>query len=277
MVFSPDATGQLFARRRHRFKRRYYRLALTYFIMPTISAARLPIGNRSMQLFCRLRFFGSYVKNVGLRSRFIRISQIIQTSLLWSASGERPISQAVVRRCQIEKTVAARWSYFLKRSCSTQITSLPAYHVRASSKIERHGTHSLMKRRSLLMIFVALVALAQAVFALCRAFRWFEAGADLLGQGIILLPVVGLVAIAWGASVISIALVYVLFALGLLWHKHWARWVGFAVAAVNLLLVFSLLIQGEAVSRSMFWLIAPVTIMAYLLWPSEKAAAAADR
>jgi hypothetical protein len=37
------------------------------------------------------------------------------------------------------------------------------------------------------------------------------------------------------------------------------------VAAINILLVINVVIQGESVSRAGFWLIGPIIIAAYLL------------
>ena len=64
-----------------------------------------------------------------------------------------------------------------------------------------------------------------------------------------------------------------LFAVGLLLQKSWAWWLGLIVAAISILLVLNVVIQGESVSRAAFWLIAPIIIAAYLLSPSGRAAA----
>ena len=130
-----------------------------------------------------------------------------------------------------------------------------------------------MKSRSPLLIFVAVLAIVQAALGVIRAFEWFDVGTDLLGQGILLLPFVGLIALARGALVISVALAYVLFAAGLLGRRQWARWVGLFVAAINVLLVVNVIINGESVARAGLWLIAPVVIAAYLLSPSGRPAA----
>lgn len=106
-----------------------------------------------------------------------------------------------------------------------------------------------------------------------RAFQWFDVGADLLGQGLLLLPFVGVIAFARGALVISVAMLYALFAVGLLLQTSWVWWLGLSVAAISVLLVLNAVIQGESVSRAGFWLIAPIIIAAYLLSRSGRAAA----
>ena len=124
-----------------------------------------------------------------------------------------------------------------------------------------------------MLIFIAILAFGQAVLGVFRALQWFEVGADLFGQGIILLPFIGVIAIAVGALVSGLAMLYVLFAVGLVLEKSWAWWLGLIVSAINVLLVINVVIQGDSVSRAGFWLIAPTIITAYLLSPPGRAAA----
>ena len=131
-----------------------------------------------------------------------------------------------------------------------------------------------MKRRSPMLIFIAILALIQGVLGVFRAFEWFNIGADLLGQGLLILPLVGVVAFARGGLVIVLAMLYALFAVGLLLQKSWGWWLGLIVAAINVLLVINVVIQGESVSRAVFWLVVPIIIAAYLLSPSGRAAVA---
>jgi hypothetical protein len=120
---------------------------------------------------------------------------------------------------------------------------------------------------------IAALALAQAVFGVLRAFNWFQIGSDFLGQGLLLLPMMGVLAYAWGFLVISIALLYALFAVGLFTEKNWAFSLGMMVAVINVLLVLSVVIQGESVSRGVLWLIVPSVIVWYLLSPAGREAA----
>lgn len=129
-----------------------------------------------------------------------------------------------------------------------------------------------MKRRSPILIFIAILALIQGVLGAFRAFDWFNVGADLFGQGLLLLPLVGVVAFARGGLVIVLSLLSALFAVGMLLQKSWAWWLGLIVSAISILLVLNILILGESVSRTAFWLIVPIVIAAYLLSPSGRAA-----
>ena len=119
------------------------------------------------------------------------------------------------------------------------------------------------------MAVIAMLALVQSSLGVLRAFHWFDAGSDLLGQGLLILPMIGLVAFARGALVLGIALLYVVFAVGMFASKDWARPLGIALAVVNLLLVLSVLIQSESLTRAVFWIIVPVIILWRLLSPTE--------
>lgn len=119
---------------------------------------------------------------------------------------------------------------------------------------------------------IAALALAQAVFGVLRAFNWFQIGSDFLGQGLLLLPMMGVLAYAWGFLVISIALLYVVFAVSLFTEKSWAFSLGMLVALLNILLVLSVVIQGELLARGVLWLIVPSVIVWYLLSPAGREA-----
>ena len=122
-----------------------------------------------------------------------------------------------------------------------------------------------------MMIFIGILAFGQATLGVLRALQWFDVGADLLGQGIILLPFVGMIAFAFGMLVSVLAMLYLLFAMGMLLQKSWAWWLGLIVSAINVLLVVNVVIQSESGSRAGFGLIAPIIIIAYLLSPPGRA------
>ena len=115
---------------------------------------------------------------------------------------------------------------------------------------------------------IAVLALVQSLLGVLRAFHWFNIGSDLMGQGLLILPIIGVVAYVRGALVAVIALLYVVFALGLFTAKDWARALGIGVAVVNLLLVLSVVLQGESVLRAVFWMVVPVIILWYLFSPT---------
>jgi hypothetical protein len=134
---------------------------------------------------------------------------------------------------------------------------------------------SVAPHRSLVTTVVAVLAAAQGVFGILRAVHWFEAGSDLLGQGLLLVPLVGAIAFLRGAFVATIALMYVIFACGIFLHKGWTWWVGLVVAVVNLLLMLSILAQGEeSLARAIPWAIVPIIVLIYLLAPAGRRATA---
>ena len=113
-------------------------------------------------------------------------------------------------------------------------------------------------------MIVAILALLQGVAGILRAFQWFDVGGDLMGQGLFLLPLTGVIAIARGVLVVTVALSFIVFACGLLLKQSWAKWMGIVAAVVSLLLVFSLLIQGESLARAVPWAVIPAIILIYL-------------
>ena len=129
---------------------------------------------------------------------------------------------------------------------------------------------SATPNRTVGMTVVAVLALVQSSAGVLRALHWFEAGSDLLGQGLLLLPAIGLLGFFRGALVAAIALMYVLFAWGIFLCRGWARWLGIVVAAVTLLLVASVVIQGEALSRALLWSLVPAVMLYYLLTPAGR-------
>jgi hypothetical protein len=112
---------------------------------------------------------------------------------------------------------------------------------------------------------VAILAIVQGVAGILRAFQWFDAGGDLMGKGLFLLPLTGVIAIARGALIAAIALSFIIFACGLFFEQSWAKPLGIVVAVIGLLLVLSLLIQGEPLARAFPWVVIPAVILVHLI------------
>ena len=127
-----------------------------------------------------------------------------------------------------------------------------------------------MAHRTFGMTMVAALALLQGIFGVLRAFHWFGVGSDFMGQGLLLLPIVGVMAWLRGVLVVAIALLYGAFALGVWFRREWASTLGWVAAVVNILLVLSVLVQGEAIGEAFLWLIVPVIIICYLLLPTGR-------
>jgi hypothetical protein len=133
------------------------------------------------------------------------------------------------------------------------------------------------RRRSLGLVVVAVLALAQGVLGILRAIHWVEIGSDLMQRGVVLLPIIGAMAFGRGAMVAIIAALYALFAWGLLARRGWARSLGLTVALVNLIIVGLALLGGELPGRALLWAIAPLIIASYLLGRAGRDALGAGR
>ena len=121
-----------------------------------------------------------------------------------------------------------------------------------------------LPKRDAVVTIIALLAIVQGVAGILRASHWFDAGGDLIGQGLFLLPLTGAIAMARGVLVAALSLSFIIFAAGLFLEQSWAKWLGIIVAVINLLLVVSLLIQGESLARAVPWAVIPAIILMHL-------------
>src|SRR5262244_3323601 len=104
---------------------------------------------------------------------------------------------------------------------------------------------------------IALLALLQGIFGLLRGYNWIQIGSDLFGEGLLLLPAVGAVAILRGFVIAVIALFYILFSSGMASAKTWAWWPGLIAAIANLLFAFTALIHGTSALEAIVWSVVP--------------------
>jgi hypothetical protein len=136
---------------------------------------------------------------------------------------------------------------------------------------------ALPNNKPVSLTVIGILALVQSAFGLLRAFHWFDVGSDLLGQGLLIVPMIGAVAFARGALVFGVSLLYVGFAVGMFISKDWGRALGIVAAVLNLLLVLSVLIQGESLARAALWVIVPVIILWVLFSPTGSNALRRER
>ena len=119
-------------------------------------------------------------------------------------------------------------------------------------------------RRPVSLKIIMLLALVQGLAGLLRGFNWIQVGVDLFGQGILLLPLLGGVAMMRGLFVWVVALLYVFFVLGALQGSRWAWWSCLIAAAVNLLLALSALVQGASLTEFIAWSVITASLIFYL-------------
>lgn len=117
--------------------------------------------------------------------------------------------------------------------------------------------------KSLSFKIILLLALVQGVAGMLRGFNWVRLGGNLFGQGLLLLPMIGVVAVMRGLFVAVIALLYVWFAIGGLLGRDWAWWPCVTAAIINLLLVLGALAQGASVLEAIAWSAIPVILLVY--------------
>ena len=133
-----------------------------------------------------------------------------------------------------------------------------------------------MPKRTIGLKVVAVLALVQSALGVLRALQWFDTGSDLMGQGLLILPMVGVLAFFSGGFVAAIAILYVVFACGALLGWGWVRWLGIVVAALTLLMIVNVVIQGESPARALVWSIVPVVMLCYLFSAPGRQALKAD-
>jgi hypothetical protein len=119
-----------------------------------------------------------------------------------------------------------------------------------------------------MLIVIAVLAVAQGIVGVLRALQWINVGSDLVGHGVLMLPVVGLMAIARGTMIAVIAILYLAFAWGAIRRRRWAPAIGLAAALLNGFGVVNLLIAGEPTVPALSWAVVPILIVLYLLSPA---------
>ncbi|HTN71010.1 MAG TPA: hypothetical protein VMO00_07950 [Methylomirabilota bacterium] len=118
--------------------------------------------------------------------------------------------------------------------------------------------------KSLSFKIILLLALMQGGAGLLRAYNWVQIGVDLLGQGILLLPFLGVLAVMRGLFVSVVAVLYVLFVLGALLGRSWAWWSCLMAVVINLLLFLFALARGAPVTEVIAWSVIPAILILYL-------------
>jgi hypothetical protein len=98
-----------------------------------------------------------------------------------------------------------------------------------------------VRQRHGLVVAMAVVAIAEAGLVVLLAMRWLHTGADMFEQGVLVLPLLGVILYFRAALLVVTATLYLLFAAAALTGRPWARPIGLAAIALDGVLVLTLL------------------------------------
>src|SRR5262245_48825964 len=129
------------------------------------------------------------------------------------------------------------------------------------------GTH-IMKgtvARTPTAYLIAVLALLQAALGVLRLTVWFQLGGAVMGHPHRLHPIFGIMLIVRGTLIAGIAALYAAFAWGTFRGQSWARPIGIAAAALNLVLALALVIREQFSMTGLLWCVVPVVVLCYLL------------
>jgi len=112
-----------------------------------------------------------------------------------------------------------------------------------------------------IMVFLAIL---QGIGGFLRALNWVQIGVNLFGEGLLLLPFVGALAVMRGLFISVVALLYMLFVVGALMGRGWSWWTCLAAVIINLLLVLRALAQEALVAQALVWSVIPIILVFYL-------------
>ena len=113
------------------------------------------------------------------------------------------------------------------------------------------------------------LAIAQGIVAFLVGFLWLQVGSIFDQEdGGGMSSIIVMIAEFRGWSLIVLSLLYLLFALGAWQARPWAWWIGLLASGLTLLFLASVLARGGPPVLVLFGLIAPVSMLWYLLSPT---------
>jgi len=120
---------------------------------------------------------------------------------------------------------------------------------------------TIQHRRSASTFIIAILAVAQGLLGLLRTAHFVEIGSDLSERGLVLLPILGMMVIGRGILVALIAVLYGVFAWGLLARRGWAWELGLGVAVAHLILAGLAMAGGGFLVQDLLWVVVPTIIL----------------
>jgi hypothetical protein len=127
-------------------------------------------------------------------------------------------------------------------------------------------------QRPLGLMVIAGLSLAQGIFGILQGLHWFKFGTDIAGYGVLILPLIGVIAFARGGLVVVLAMAYLAFTLGALARQAWAWWLGLIMSLGTLVIVAVLITREESRAEELLWAVVPVMLLCYLLAPAGRRA-----
>lgn len=120
---------------------------------------------------------------------------------------------------------------------------------------------------------IALLAIAEGIFALLVGLLWLQLGSIFDQEGGGMSSIIVMIAELRGWSLVVLSLFYFLFAVGARRTRVWAWWIGLLAPVLTLLyLVIVLARGGGAAALALFGSIVPVIMIWYLLTPEGRQA-----
>ena len=121
------------------------------------------------------------------------------------------------------------------------------------------------------LTIIAWLAFVQGFMVTLVALIWFGIASyfspDSSG---ITSPLMVMIAEAKGAVLVVLALLYLVFAVGVWRMRNWAWWVGLLASALSILYVVRAVLGGGSIIVGLFVLIIPLVLIWYLLSPTGR-------
>lgn len=121
------------------------------------------------------------------------------------------------------------------------------------------------------LTIIAWLAFVQGFMVTLVALIWFGIASyfspDSSG---ITSPLMVMIAEAKGAVLVVLALLYLVFAVGVWRMRNWAWWVGLLASALSILYVVRVVLGGGSIIVGLFVLIIPLVLIWYLLSPTGR-------
>jgi hypothetical protein len=128
-----------------------------------------------------------------------------------------------------------------------------------------------MMERPTHLTIIAWLAFVQGFMVTLVALIWFGIASyfspDSSG---ITSPLMVMIAEAKGAVLVVLALLYLVFAVGVWRMRNWAWWVGLLASALSILYVVRVVLGGGSIIVGLFVLIIPLVLIWYLLSPTGR-------